>query len=156
MEQFWQSALSLGKLPIAFFGIGVAVRLVNGHGHLRENFDSQWSVAILVMTEGSVFMIAGSFGLDHLLALAVLLILAAWMAKKQFGAFFKSITAGGALTNNLFAERLFAAKPSPLHKNCPNCAKQTPLSALFCDACDFNFLSGMVGSKLKSLPAPKL
>jgi len=108
------------------------------------------------MTEGSVFMISGGFGLDHLLALAVTLILAAWIAKKPFGAFFKSITAGGALTNNLLAGRLFAAKPIPVQKNCPHCAKQTPLSALFCDACDFNFLSGMIGSKLKSLPAPKL
>src|SRR4249919_86240 len=108
------------------------------------------------MTEGSRFMIAGSFGLFHSLALGLILILAAWMAKKPFGTFFKSYTAGSALTNNLLAERLFATKPIPAQKNCPNCAKPTSLSALICDACEFNFLSGMVGTKLKSLPAPKL
>ena len=101
-------------------------------------------------------MIAGGFGLYHLFALALFLILAAWMAKKPFGAFFKPHTAGSALTNNLLAERLFATKPIPAQKNCPNCAEPTPISALFCDACEYNFLSGMVGTKLKSLPAPKL
>ena len=109
-----------------------------------------------MMTEGSMFMIAGGFGLYHLLALALFLILAAWMAKKPFGAFFKPHTAGSALTNNLLVERLFAAKAISPQKNCPNCAKPTSLSALICDACEFNFLSGMVGTKLRSLPAPKL
>jgi len=106
------------------------------------------------MMEGSLSMLAGGFGLYYLLAL--ILILVAWIARKPFGTLFKSYTAGSAFTHNLLAERLFAAKPIPVQKNCPNCAKQTPLSALFCDACDFNFLSGMIGSKLKSLPAPKL
>ena len=99
-------------------------------------------------------MLTGGFGFYYLSVL--ILIFAAWIARKSLGTFFKSCAAGSALSNHLLAERLFAVKPIPAQKNCPNCAKQTPLSALFCEACDFNFLSGMIGSKLKSLPAPKL
>ena len=39
-------------------------------------------------------------------------------------------------------------------KKCPKCADQLPLSALVCDACEYNFLSGFVGHRHKLLPAP--
>jgi len=99
-------------------------------------------------------MITEGFSLYYLLALV--LILAAWMARKPVGAIFKSYVAESALPNNLLAERLFGAKPIPTHKYCPNCAEPMPISVLICDACDYNFLSGRVGTKLKSLPAPNL
>lgn len=98
-------------------------------------------------------MITGGFGLYCLLAL-ILVVVAAWIGKTRFSFVFKSYTAGIALINNLIAERLFAAKTIPVQKNCPNCAEPTPISALFCDACEYNFLSEMVGTRQKSLPAP--
>jgi predicted amidophosphoribosyltransferase len=39
-------------------------------------------------------------------------------------------------------------------KKCPNCAEQLPLSALVCDECDYNFLSGTVEYPHKLLSAP--
>jgi hypothetical protein len=39
-------------------------------------------------------------------------------------------------------------------KKCPGCAEELPLSTLVCDACEYNFLSGSIGSKYKLLPAP--
>ena len=39
-------------------------------------------------------------------------------------------------------------------KTCPKCALQLPLSTLVCETCDYNFLSGSVGTRHKLLPAP--
>jgi hypothetical protein len=39
-------------------------------------------------------------------------------------------------------------------KKCPKCAEQLPLPALVCDACDYNFLSRMVGRRHELLPSP--
>jgi len=39
-------------------------------------------------------------------------------------------------------------------KKCPECAEQLSLSALLCDKCDYNFLSGSVLHRHKMLPAP--
>jgi predicted amidophosphoribosyltransferase len=41
-------------------------------------------------------------------------------------------------------------------KKCPNCDDQLPLSAVLCDACDYNFLSEMVGHGQKLLPSPEV
>jgi hypothetical protein len=41
-------------------------------------------------------------------------------------------------------------------KACPKCADQLPLSALVCDGCEYNFLSGTVGSRHKLLPGPNV
>jgi len=98
-------------------------------------------------------MITGGFGLDYLSAL-ILILAAVWLAKKPVGAFFKSYAAESALAKNLLAEKLFGANPLPTQKNCPNCAEPMPISILICDACDYNFLSGRIGTNLKSLPAP--
>ena len=40
-------------------------------------------------------------------------------------------------------------------KQCPNCTEQLPLSALMCETCDYNFLSGMIGHGHRLLPAPE-
>jgi hypothetical protein len=39
-------------------------------------------------------------------------------------------------------------------KKCPECAEQLSLSALLCDRCNYNFLSGSVAHRHKLLPAP--
>jgi hypothetical protein len=100
-------------------------------------------------------MTTSSAEISFLLAMAVtVIIFAARLAKEPVSAFFKSFTLGIPLRNILLAERLIAAKSLAPQKNCPNCAEPTPISALFCDACDYNFLSGTIGSRQKSLPAP--
>jgi hypothetical protein len=100
-------------------------------------------------------MIAGGVGLYLLLALVLILVLrAAWTAKKPIGAFYKSFTAADVLHINLAAAQFFPAKRIPAQKDCPHCAEPTPISALICDACDYNFLSGMVGTRQKALPSP--
>jgi hypothetical protein len=107
------------------------------------------------MTEGSIFMIAGGVGLYLLLALVLILILgAAWTRENPYGSFFKSYAASVVLKTNLVAAQFFPAKRIPAQKDCPHCAEPTPISALICDACDYNFLSGMVGTRQKALPAP--
>jgi ribosomal protein L40E len=40
-------------------------------------------------------------------------------------------------------------------KTCPKCAEQLPISALLCEACDYNFLSMSVVHRHKLLPAPQ-
>ena len=42
----------------------------------------------------------------------------------------------------------------PALKKCPKCNEQLQLSALVCDACDYNFLAGSVTHRHKMLPAP--
>ena len=42
----------------------------------------------------------------------------------------------------------------PTLKKCPKCNEQLQLSALVCDACDYNFLAGSVTYRHKMLPAP--
>jgi hypothetical protein len=39
-------------------------------------------------------------------------------------------------------------------KACPTCTEQLPLSALVCERCEYNFLSGAAGHRHKLLPAP--
>jgi len=95
----------------------------------------------------------GGFGFDRLLALIDIMV-AAWRAKKSIGTFFKSHTTNSVFTNNLLAVRWLAANPVLAQKNCPHCAEPTPISSLFCDACDYNFLSGSLGTRQKSLPSP--
>lgn len=96
----------------------------------------------------------GGFSVYH--AFAVMLRLtAARTARKSIGAFFKSYATRSGFTNDLVGAHWFAAKPAILaQKNCPHCAEAMPISALFCDACDYNFLSGSLVTRQKSLPAP--
>lgn len=55
------------------------------------------------------------------------------------------------------AFKLFKKQPlSRTYKNCPNCDGQVPLAALFCDACDYNFVASMVGHRHKLLNPPTI
>ena len=139
------------KLQITCFGIEVALIAVN-----RQRFRPNDATSYWLNDRREQFMITSSAEISFLLALAVtLIVLATRLVKHPIGVFFKSRTAD-MLINNAISERLFAAKTIPLQKNCPHCAEATPISALICDACDYNFLSGTVGTKQKSLPAPHL
>jgi predicted amidophosphoribosyltransferase len=68
---------------------------------------------------------------------------------------FESALAAKSFTEHTVTERFFPAQRIPTEKNCPNCTEQLPLSALICDACDYNFLSRSVGGKHKLLAAPE-
>jgi hypothetical protein len=100
-------------------------------------------------------MIAEGFNILVLSAIALILVfLAGTIAKRQYGVSFKSFLAACRLKNNA-ADRMFESHRIPALKKCPSCTGQLPLSALMCDACDYNFLSGMVGRGHKMLPSPK-
>jgi len=110
----------------------------------------------LVVTDGSTFMIAEGINILHFSAIALILVfLTARLAKKKYGSFFRSFTAENAFTNNCVSDRFFSTQRIPALKNCPHCAEQLPLSALICDACEYNFLSRMVGGRHKLLPSPE-
>src|SRR4029453_8540716 len=68
---------------------------------------------------------------------------------------FFSITSLTRIAKNCSDDRILGRHRIPALKKCPNCAEEVPLSVLMCDACDYNFLSGMVGCRLKLLPSPE-
>ncbi len=65
------------------------------------------------------------------------------------------LLAGRWLRRQRAAERMFDGLQVQALKQCPNCTEQLPLSALLCEVCDYNFLSGMVGHGHRLLPAPE-
>jgi len=113
------------------------------------------SLVKLVMTDGSTLMITADLNLLQFSAIALILVfLMARIAKKKYGSFFRSSVAESTLTNNFVGDRFFASQRIPPQKSCPNCAEHVPLSALMCEACEYNFLSRMVGSRHKMLASP--
>jgi hypothetical protein len=102
-------------------------------------------------------MIAGNSDILHFAAMALILVLlTARIVKRKRGGFFKSSRARRTSTNKSVADRFFENKRMPALKPCPNCAEQLPLSALVCDACDYNFLAARPerGQKLLLPPQP--
>ncbi len=101
-------------------------------------------------------MIADNLEFVHFAATALILIfLIARIGKRNHRGFFKSLVAGGVFSNDCAADRMFEEHHIAALKTCPNCAEQLPVSGLVCDACDYNFLSGMVGSGKKLLASPQ-
>jgi len=101
-------------------------------------------------------MIAEDLNMLHFSAFGLILaLLTARIAKRNHGSFFKSLLAGGLLTNDRATDRMFEMPHIQALKQCPNCAEQLPLSTLICAACDYNFLAGMVGHGHKLLPSPE-
>jgi hypothetical protein len=99
-------------------------------------------------------MIVESLDILYFSAIALILVfLTARIAKKKDGNFLKSCMAGSTPRNNGTTGRIFKRQHISALKNCPKCAEQLPLSALICDACDYNFLSRMVGHRHKLLPS---
>jgi len=53
--------------------------------------------------------------------------------------------------------KCFEKQPlSRTYKNCPHCAAQVLLAALFCDVCDYNFIASMVSQRHKLLNPPTI
>jgi hypothetical protein len=114
------------------------------------------TLAKLIVTDGSTLMIAGDLNILHFSAIALILVfLTVRITKKKYGSFFKSFMARSDPMDNSPAGRFFERQHIPALKKCPHCAEQLQLSALICDACDYNFLSGMVGRGQKLLPSPE-
>jgi hypothetical protein len=111
-------------------------------------------LATFVRTDGSKIMLAENLDILHFSAIAIILLfLIARIGKRKQGGFFKALVAGSAFSNDCAADRMFEKHHIPASKKCPNCAEQLPLSGLICEACDYNFLSGMVGQGYKLLPS---
>jgi len=66
----------------------------------------------------------------------------------------KSLLASVGFKKTHSSDRMFENLRVPAFKKCPNCAAELPLSALICDACDFNFLAGSLYRGNQLLPAP--
>jgi hypothetical protein len=120
---------------------------------IMENFST---LAELVVTAGRTLLIVEGLDILHFSAIALILVLlTARIVKRKHGGFFKSFRARSTSTNNCASDRFFERKRIPALKTCPNCAEQLSLSALICDACDYNFLSARPGRGQKLLPSPE-
>jgi len=101
-------------------------------------------------------MSAENLDILHFFAPAIILmLLIARIGNRKPSGFFKSLVAGGVFSNDYAADRMFEKHHIPASKKCPNCAEPLPLSALICEACDYNFLSGMVRHGNQLLPSPQ-
>lgn len=98
--------------------------------------------------EGSIFVLLFAFGLT-------LVLFVARTAKREKRRLFKKYLREGIAASHFASGRMFEKNRLLLSKKCPNCAAQLPLPALFCEACEYNFLSGAVGLRNKALPAPE-
>jgi hypothetical protein len=85
----------------------------------------------------------------------ILMFFIAIAGEKKQGGFFKALVMGSAFSNECAVDRMFEKQHIPSLKKCPNCAEQLPLSGVICEACDYNFLSGMVGYGNRLLAAPQ-
>ena len=101
-------------------------------------------------------MLAESLDILHFFAPAiVLMFLIASIGSRKPGGFFRALVWGSAFSNDCAADKMFEKHHIAASKKCPNCEEQLPLSGVICEACDYNFLSGMVGYGNKLLPSPK-
>jgi hypothetical protein len=114
------------------------------------------AVAPLLEMDGITAMITE--GSNILYFTAILLIFVAFTARivrGRYSSFFSFLAVGRWYTNDRAYDRMFERRQIAALKKCPNCAEQLPLSAVLCDACDYNFLSEMVGHGQKLLPSPE-
>ena len=122
----------------------------------ETTMDNFSNLAKLIVTDGRTLMMAEDLNIIYFSAIGLILVfLAVRIATKRYGSFFKSSKAGSAFANDCASGRFFERQRIPTLKKCPNCTEQLPLSALICDACDYNFLSRMVGRGQKFLPSPE-
>lgn len=101
-------------------------------------------------------MLAEDINLLHISAIAMIVaFLTAKRTKREEGGFLKSLLPKIMFANDRDADRMFERQHIQALKKCPNCTEELPLSVLICEACDYNFLSGMVGLGHKLLPSPE-
>jgi hypothetical protein len=121
----------------------------------QANVENISTLAKQVLMDGSTLMIAGSMDLLPISALGlIVVILAARIAAAKGWSFIKPPRAQSAFTHHRATDHLFE-RSKPTLKPCPNCAKELPLAAIICDACDYNFLAARPGRGQKLLPAPE-
>jgi hypothetical protein len=118
------------------------------HETIMDNFSN---LAKLIVTDGRTLMMAEDLNIIYFSAIGLILVFLTLRiaAKRNFSG------AGSALANDGASSRFFERQRIPALKKCPNCTEQLPLSALICEACDYNFLSRMVGRGQKFLPSPE-
>jgi len=114
------------------------------------------SLATFVGMDGNSAMIVEELDILHISGIALILaLLTARTATGLERGFFKVFLIGRLFANDRDADRMFEKGHIQALKKCPNCSEQLPLSALICEPCDYNFLSGMVGHGHKLLPSPE-
>jgi hypothetical protein len=110
-----------------------------------------------MLTIPSMLMSIASANIIYLSAIALILAyFTAKIASRKGGSYFKWFLAGACLGIVALPLAIIKRQPAelPIFKKCPKCAEQLPISSLVCDGCEYNFLSGMVGTRLKLLPSP--
>jgi hypothetical protein len=115
------------------------------------------SLVIVAVERGSMAMAIERTSIFHVLILALMLgLLTAAIANHKGGSPFKWFLAGAFLGILVLPIAVLKKKnvARPARKQCPNCAGQIPIDALVCDACDYNFLSMMVGYRHRQAQLP--
>jgi hypothetical protein len=106
--------------------------------------------------DGSTAMLAEHSNFLYVAAVAlILVILRARRATRKDTGIFKSVLFWRTLANDRSTDRMFERHHIQALKKCPNCKEQLPLSTLICEACDHNFLTGMLGPGQRLLPTPE-
>jgi hypothetical protein len=115
------------------------------------------SLVTLEVTNGRTLMMDGDSDMLHFLAIALILaLLTARIASKKDGNFFKWFVAGALLGVIALPVAIFKRQHAVLSvKKCPKCAERLPLPALVCNACEYNFISRIVGHGQKLLASSK-
>jgi Uncharacterised protein family UPF0547 len=115
------------------------------------------SQILSLVANGSTLIIDGDADILHFLAIALILaFLTATIASRKDGSFFKWFVAGAFLGVIALPVAIFKRQHVlSILKKCPKCAEQLPVSALVCDACEYNFISRIVGHGHKLLASPK-
>jgi hypothetical protein len=108
---------------------------------LLENLSNLINVTL---TYGQTLMIASGLDLFSFAAGALILVLLAVRIVKRK----RSVRKSFGVRNSATSGR------SPTLKSCPNCAERLALSAIICEACDYNFLAERPGRGQKLLPSP--
>jgi len=117
------------------------------YGVNMENFSTLMKLAL---TDSRTFMLAGGLDTLHIAAIALILIfITARIVKKKNGSFLKPFRPASTSERFLGIKHIAALKP------CPNCDTQHALSALICDACDYNFLAERPSRGQRLLPPPQ-
>lgn len=107
------------------------------------------TLAGFVLTEGDALMRGANLEMRLYSAIALILILLAIKTVK------KSSRLRSARAVYRPSGRRFESKRIQALKPCPHCAKELPLSAILCEACDYNFLAERPGRGQKLLPPPE-
>jgi hypothetical protein len=104
----------------------------------------------LALTDSRTFMLSAGLDALHIAAIALILIfITTRIVKKKNSSFLKPFRLAST------SERFFEIKHIAPLKPCPNCDTQHALSALICDACDYNFLAERPGRGQRLLPPPQ-